>query len=95
MAKEQEKKKSKRPTAEKRMKQNEKKRLENKQFKSQVRTAVRRYEDCLTKTDAAKTKEALSLVYSMLDKGVKKGIFKLNKAARTKARLTARSAAQS
>jgi len=88
------KKKTKRPTAEKRMIQNEKRRSANNAFKSQVRTAVRRFKESLDQEDMAARKERLDAVYSMLDKGVKKGIFKLNKASRVKSRLTANMAAK-
>lgn len=95
MAKEAAKKtKERRPTPLKRDMQNEKKRLQNKAFKSSVRTTVRRFEECVAKGDQAEIKECLSDVYSMMDKGVKRGVYKLNKASRTKARLTARAAAK-
>lgn len=87
-------KKVKRPTPLKRDIQNEKRRERNKSFKSSVRTAIRSFEESLPKGDAAAIKENLNNVYSMMDKGVKRGIFKLNKASRTKARLTARAAAK-
>lgn len=83
------------PTPLKRDLQNEKKRLRNRAFKSSVRTAVRNFEDALPKGDAAEIKKSLSEVFSLMDKGVKKGIFKLNKASRTKSRLTARAFAKS
>lgn len=93
MAKDSEpKKKTKRPTAQKREIQNKKRRLENRVFKSSVRTAIRRFEDSLEKGESASINETLSNVYSMMDKGVKKGVFKTNKASRTKARLAARAA---
>lgn len=94
MAKEEANKKTKRPTPLKRDEQNEKRRLSNKIYKSQVRTAIRTFQDSLTGSDPEATKTHLSNVYSLLDKCVKKGIFKLNKASRTKARLAARSAAK-
>jgi small subunit ribosomal protein S20 len=96
MAKEETKKatKVKRPTPLKRDIQNEKRRLQNKSFKSGVRTAVRKFEEALPKGDQATIKQNLDEVYSMMDKGVKRGIFKLNKASRTKARLTARAFAK-
>ena len=83
-------KKKKRPTALKRDLQNEKRRLNNKAFKSQVRTALRRFDEAVKKGDAIAGQEQLNTAYGLLDKAVKKGIFKLNKASRTKARLTAR-----
>lgn len=87
-------KKERRPQAEKRAIQSEKRRLINKTFKSSVRTAVRKFEEELSKGDAALTKQNLSEVYSLMDKGVKRGVFKINKASRTKARLTAKAAAK-
>ncbi len=93
MAKEEKKvQKVKRPTAEKRVLQNEKRRLVNKTFKATVRTAVRKFEESLTKKDESHSKEQLNEVYSLMDKAVKRGVFKSNKASRTKARLTARTA---
>jgi len=87
-----EKAKKKRPTAVKRMVQSEKRREQNKAFKSRVRTAIRRFEASLTKGDQAQIDQSLSSVYSLVDKAVKLGIFKLNKASRTKSRLTAKAA---
>ena len=78
------------PSAKKRDKQNSKRRLENRSFKAEVGTAVRSYEASLKASDKAAAKEKLSAVYSLVDKGVKTGRFKINKAARTKSRLTAR-----
>lgn len=92
MAKEESKKRTKRPTALKRDIQNEKKRLINKSFKSEVRSAIRTFEATVTKGDKTATEESLKTVYSLMDKGTKRGIFKKNKAGRTKARLAARAA---
>lgn len=95
MAKEEKvKKKVKRPSAEKRALQSEKNRLRNKAFRSSVRTAIRKLDDAIEQKNAELTKSQLSAVFSIMDKGVKFGIFKLNKSSRTKARLTARVAAQ-
>lgn len=87
------KKKVKRPTAQKRVIQSEKRNLINRNFKSQVRTAIRALENDLPKKDAAQNKKNLSAVYSLMDKGVKKGVYSANKANRTKARLAAYTAA--
>lgn len=84
--------KAKRPTPLKRDMQNEKRRLRNKSFSSSVRTGVRKFEETLAKGDVAAVKESLNEVYSLMDKGVKRGVYKLNKASRTKARLAARAA---
>src|SRR4051812_23399102 len=88
--KEKEEKKTKRPTALKRDIQSEKRRLINKSFKSEVRTVLRLFDESLTSKDAEKIKTSLSAAESVMDKGVKRGIYKVNKASRTKARLKAR-----
>lgn len=84
----------KRPTALKRDLQNKKRRLNNKIYKSQVRTAIRAFQDSIAKGDQSATNEKLNAAYSVLDKCVKKGIYKLNKVSRTKSRLAARSVAK-
>jgi small subunit ribosomal protein S20 len=85
--------KTRRPQAQKREIQNEKRRLRNRAFKSQVRTAVRQFEEACEKKDNALVKQSLDQVYSIMDKGVKKGIFKDNKANRTKGRMAIRALA--
>jgi small subunit ribosomal protein S20 len=92
MAKEGEKKKSRVPQAKKRDLQNEKRRFANRVFKSQVRTAIRKFEEAVSGKDKSQINESLSAVYGLMDKGVKHGIFKINKASRTKSRLAARAA---
>lgn len=91
MAKEQAKKaKVKRPTALKRDLQSERARIRNKGFRSKVSTAIKAASDAQTE----QRKEKLSAVYSLMDKGVKKGVFKKNKADRLKSRITKRLAVQ-
>jgi small subunit ribosomal protein S20 len=93
MAKEGEAKKKERiPQANKRDHQNAKKKFANRTFKSEVRTAIRSFEEAVTTKDNSKINSALSIVYSLMDKGVKRGIFKINKAGRTKSRLAAKAA---
>lgn len=87
--------KVKRPTPLKRDEQNLKRRTLNRELKSKVKTALRYFEEALPQGDAAVTKERLSSVFSILDKAVKKGVFKLNKASRTKSRLFAKTATKS
>ena len=76
--------KARRPSALKRDLQGEKRRLKNKTYKSTVSSAIKSFQNSLSQNDAAATKEKLSLVCSLMDKGVKKGIFPKNKANRTK-----------
>lgn len=90
----QEDKKVKRPTALKRDLQNNKRRLENKTYRSRVRTSIRAFQDSIAVGDAANTTVKLNEVYSILDKCAKKGVFKLNKVSRTKSRLAARAVAK-
>lgn len=85
--------KTKRPSALKRNLQSEKRRLNNRSFRSSVSTAIRSLEGALAKKEEpAKIKLQLQEIYSIVDKGVKRGIFKSQKAARTKSRLSARCA---
>lgn len=91
--KENPKKKTKRPTALKRDLQNSKRRTRNRLYKSQVRTTLRNLQETLEKKDTQLSQASLNEAYSILDKCVKAGVFKLNKASRTKARLAARFAA--
>lgn len=85
-----EKAKTKKLTALKRDEQSVKRNQRNRSFKSKVTTALRSLEDTLSKKDAASSKEKLNDIYSLMDKGVKKGIYKSNKANRVKSRLHAR-----
>lgn len=83
--------KTKKPSALKRDIQSEKNRLRNRSHRSSVLTAIRSFEASLSKKESAEgVKTKLDQIYSLMDKGVKKGIYKPNKAARTKARLTSR-----
>lgn len=94
MADEKKAAKVKKPSALKRDIQSEKRRLRNRSYRSSVLTAIRGFEASLAQKEAPEELRAkLNTVYSLMDKGVKKGIYKSNKAARTKSRLTVRFAA--
>lgn len=96
MAKEEKKEvKQKRPTALKRDDQAEKSRLRNRAYKSRVRSAVRVLRDLISAKDAEAIKTNLRDVYSLMDKGIKHGVYKKNTAARIKSRLAAQAAALS
>lgn len=86
-----EKSRAKRPTAQKREIQNNTRRLINQTFKSRVKTAVRRFKETVAEGDEQQVAEKLRSVYSLMDKGVKRGIFKKNKASRIKSRMALRS----
>jgi small subunit ribosomal protein S20 len=77
------------PSALKRMKQNEKKRLRNVAYRSQVRTAVKKFLRAATEK-APEATELLRMASSLLQKGVTKGIFHKNTASRTVSRLSRR-----
>jgi small subunit ribosomal protein S20 len=79
----------KRLSTKKRQRQNSKRRVENRAFRQEVRTAIRRFKESVQTKDEAKQNEALQDVYSFMDKGVKKSIFKKNKASRIKGRMMA------
>lgn len=82
-------KKARRPSAAKRDGQSLKRNMRNRSYKAEVSTAVRSLQDAITKKDAPSIPAKLNAVYSLMDKGVKKGIYKQNKASRVKARFTA------
>lgn len=72
------------PSAEKRLRQSEKRRQRNQSVKSRIRTGKNR----LLETDSAEAaEELLREIYSLLDRAVGKGVMHENKAAREKSRL--------
>lgn len=90
-AKEKKEGKVKKPSALKRDLQSEKRRLRNRSYRAEVLTSIRSFESAVTKKEAPEVlKTKLNAIYSLMDKGVKSGVFKPQKAARTKSRLTAR-----
>lgn len=90
MAEEKKESKQKRPTAKKRDLQNEKRRMQNRIFKSRVKTTTQKLQKHLLEKNDSEAKALLNSAFSLLDKGVKKGIYKLNKASRLKSKLAKR-----
>jgi small subunit ribosomal protein S20 len=84
MATEKAKTQVKAPTALKRALQDKKRALQNKSFKSMVKTALRSFHEAITNKETDGLTEKLNAIFSLMDKGVKKHIFKSNKAARIK-----------
>src|SRR5512147_3202578 len=82
-------KKERKPSALKRDAQSLKRNVRNRSFKAKVTTAVRSFQESVTQKDSPAAKTKLNDIYSLMDKGVKKGIYKLNKANRVKSRLHA------
>lgn len=81
-------KKAKRPSALKRDAQSLSRNTKNRSYKAKVSTAIRSLQDSMTKKDAAAAKAKLDGIFSLVDKGVKTGIYKMNKAGRVKSRLS-------
>lgn len=82
-------------SAEKRIDINKRNRLQNKFYKTSVRTLIKLffknlevYKTSKRPKNKQKLEEILRSVYSMIDKGTKKNIFHKNTAARKKAKLT-------
>ena len=81
-------------SAEKRIEIAKRNRLQNRFYKSSVRTLIKvflkdleTYKNSQTLTDKEKAKKQLSNVYSLIDKGTKKSVFHKNNAARKKSKL--------
>lgn len=92
MAEKKEAKKTKRPTALKRDLQNQKRTEINGAFKSRLRTAVRKFESELVSqaSEQQQLTDRLNALYSLTDKGVKRGVLTLNKAKRIKSRFASK-----
>jgi small subunit ribosomal protein S20 len=70
--------------------------LQNRFYKSSVRTLTKKflqdletYKDSQNNTDKEKAKILLNSIYSLIDKGLKKNVYHKNTAARKKAKLAA------
>ncbi len=94
MAEEEKKVKQRRPQALKRDIQAERRRLHNRAFKSKTSTIIRSLHEAVSAKQGDASKENLSAVYSIMDKGVKTGAIKKNKANRVKAKLARKLAAK-
>lgn len=73
---------------------NNRNRLENRFYKSSVKTTtklflkqVKNYQTSKENDDKLKAQKTLNLVYSLIDKGCKKNVFHKNTAARKKSKL--------
>lgn len=77
-------------SAEKRVRQNEKRRAVNRNNQSRLRTQIKRLRAVLGGSDKQQSQELLNPTISLIDKAVNKGILHKNTAARYKSRLTAR-----
>ena len=77
-------------SAEKRMRQNEKRRKINRSNRSRVRSAVKNFRSALSSGDKKQVTELLPETISTIDKAVQHGVLHKNAAARYKSRLTVR-----
>jgi small subunit ribosomal protein S20 len=77
-------------SAEKRMRQNEKRRDVNRNNRGRLRTSIKKLRAALTSGEAGNVQELLPATISTIDKAVQKGVLHRNAAARHKSRLTAR-----
>ena len=76
------------PTAIKRIRVNEKKRLQNKAFRSDMRTAIKRVEQAVLNNDVETAQQLLPLAIKKIDKAVQKGIIHKNNGNRRKSNIT-------
>ncbi|HET9188184.1 MAG TPA: 30S ribosomal protein S20 [Acidothermaceae bacterium] len=76
----------------KRIGTNEKARLRNKDVKSSLKTAVRRFREAADAGDTAKAQELLHSATRQLDKAASKGVIHANQAANRKSALAKRAA---
>ena len=82
-------------SAEKRMRQNEKRRLINRGNRGKLRTGIKKLRSALEGGEAGSAKELLPETVSLIDKAVQKGVLHRNAAARYKSRLTTKVSGQS
>lgn len=75
-------------SAEKRVRQNEKRRVINRSNRSKVRTQIKKLRSALGLKDKNLSQELLNPTISTIDKAVNKGLLHKNTAARYKSRLT-------
>jgi len=75
-------------SAEKRMRQNVKKRAENRQRRSRMRTEIKKFRKLVEEKKVEAAQESLKIVYAVIDRSAQKGMIHANTAARYKSRLT-------
>ncbi|MEZ4460130.1 MAG: 30S ribosomal protein S20 [bacterium] len=78
------------PSAEKRIRQNEKRRVRNKEQRSKVRTICKNFEELLANGDKTTFEAAYKEAASALDRAAIKGIIPQARASRKKSRLAIR-----
>ena len=77
-------------SAKKRVKVIETKTLRNKIIKTNLKTCIKKFEECVANNDAANAVEACKLAFKKIDQAVAKGILHKNTAARRKSQYAAK-----
>ena len=77
-------------SAKKRIRQNEKRRIRNREVMSRTRTYLKRADKSIESGDYPASEEAVQKAISELDRAASKGVIHKNNAARRKSRLMAR-----
>lgn len=75
-------------SAEKRMRQNEARRMRNRHVKTSIKTMVKRVREAVQEKNETKAKEALVRVIPLIDKAVDKGVLHWRNRSRKISRLT-------
>jgi small subunit ribosomal protein S20 len=75
-------------SAEKRMRQNETRRMRNRHIKTSIKTMIKRVREAVQAKDKAKAQAALAQVTPLVDKAVSKGVLHWRTGARKISRLT-------
>ncbi|MEI8344727.1 MAG: 30S ribosomal protein S20 [Candidatus Omnitrophota bacterium] len=68
----------------------ERRQFRNNRVRSQIKTAARKVKGILESKDASKADQTARLLFSELDKAVKKGVINKNRASRTRSRIQLR-----
>ena len=74
-------------SAEKRERQNVKRRMHNRMIKSSVRTQIKKFDAAVVAGDKEAAKDAMALSFKLLDSAASKGVLHKNTASRKKSRL--------
>ena len=77
-------------SAEKRVRQSERRRVINRSNRARLRTSIKKLQGALAGGNAKESSSLLPTTISEIDKAVQKGVLHRNAAARQKSRLTAR-----
>jgi len=74
-------------SAKKRMRQNQARRLRNRQIRSRMRTQIKKFRSLVEQGAIEEARQALPTVYSVIDSTAQKGVIHRNTAGRYKSRL--------